>query len=260
MLDPDELAWLDEQLRGDVDHLLVGTSLPFLLARGLHHLEAFSEALARARGASAAAGAGSGCASASTSSTGRRSRSGFPRWPEMAIEVASGERGRAPVTVTFLSGDVHHSYVSEARPADPATDAALEPILQAVCSPIRNPLSRNMRFATAVLSLRRRRDRSGAWRPARPRCLTRRSRGSTPRGRGSTTTWRSSSWHGRACGCGGSPARWSTDHERPRLTKVASYELDEQGRPPAPDRVVDRLGRGLRRRVRDKVQERVKQR
>ena len=46
LLDPDEAAWLDEQLRGDVDHLLIGTSLPFLLARGLHHLEAFSEALA----------------------------------------------------------------------------------------------------------------------------------------------------------------------------------------------------------------------
>jgi hypothetical protein len=67
LLDPDEAAWLDEQLRGDVDHLLVGTSLPFLLARGLHHLEAFSEALA--------GGAwGSGCARWSTSSTGARSR------------------------------------------------------------------------------------------------------------------------------------------------------------------------------------------
>ena len=40
------MAWLDEQMRGDVDHLLVGTSLPFLLPAGLHHLEAFSEALA----------------------------------------------------------------------------------------------------------------------------------------------------------------------------------------------------------------------
>ncbi len=47
LLDPDEAAWLDEQLRGDVDHLLVGTSLPFMLASGLHHLEAFSEALAQ---------------------------------------------------------------------------------------------------------------------------------------------------------------------------------------------------------------------
>ena len=32
MLDPDELAWLDEQMQGGFRHLLVGTSLPFLLS------------------------------------------------------------------------------------------------------------------------------------------------------------------------------------------------------------------------------------
>jgi hypothetical protein len=58
---------------------------------------------------------------------------------------------------------------------------------------------------------------------------------------------------------------WATgevidDHERPRLAKVASYELDEQGRPPAPERVRDRFRRGIKRRVRAKVKDRVKQR
>src|SRR3954471_4573247 len=47
LLDEGEFAWLDEQLRGDVDHLLIGTSLPYLLAPGLHYVEAFNEALAR---------------------------------------------------------------------------------------------------------------------------------------------------------------------------------------------------------------------
>jgi len=73
----------------------------------------------------------------------------------MALEVARGRRGRAPRTITFLSGDVHHSYLAEARPSA-RNMAGEEPIrsriLQAVCSPIRNPLSRNMRYATAVLS------------------------------------------------------------------------------------------------------------
>ncbi len=45
MLDPEEMAWLDEQMRGGFRHLLVGTSLPFLLSPGLHHLEAWNEAL-----------------------------------------------------------------------------------------------------------------------------------------------------------------------------------------------------------------------
>ena len=34
MLDDGEMDWLDEQMRGDVDHLLIGTSLPFLLGPG----------------------------------------------------------------------------------------------------------------------------------------------------------------------------------------------------------------------------------
>jgi hypothetical protein len=38
MLDDTELRWLDEQVCGDVRHLLIGTSLPFLLPPGLHHL------------------------------------------------------------------------------------------------------------------------------------------------------------------------------------------------------------------------------
>ena len=68
----------------------------------------------------------------------------------MATEVADGKRGRAPETVTFLSGDVHHSYVSEVR-ARPHW-AGSSRIVQAVCSPIRNPLPRKMRFATAALA------------------------------------------------------------------------------------------------------------
>ena len=49
MLEDAEMAWLDERMVGDVDHLIVGTSLPFLLAPALHHVEAFSEALAQGR-------------------------------------------------------------------------------------------------------------------------------------------------------------------------------------------------------------------
>ena len=51
MVDENEFAWIDEQLDGDYDHLLVGTSLPWLLARALHDLEAWNESLcAGARG------------------------------------------------------------------------------------------------------------------------------------------------------------------------------------------------------------------
>ena len=115
MLDDDELAWLDEQLRGDFGHLLIGTSLPFLLAPGLHHVEAFNEALA-------GGGWGSvGCRGGREGPPDRRPRA-LGGVPERASSGSPGWRSRsraasaagAPATVTFLSGDVHHSYVSEA--------------------------------------------------------------------------------------------------------------------------------------------------
>jgi hypothetical protein len=174
------------------------------------------------------------------------------------MEVAAGERGRAPATVTFLSGDVHHSYVSEAWPADEGRRVQ-STILQAVCSPIRNPLSRNMRFATAVLSY-------GVAGPVG------RLASKSARVPDAPLDWRYAEgpWFDNNLAflrLAGPSMRmwWATgevvdDHDRPRLAKVASYELDDQGRPPAPERVRDRLGRGIRRRVRDKLKDRVRQR
>ncbi|WP_036195048.1 alkaline phosphatase D family protein [Nocardioides aequoreus] len=153
MLDDAELAWLDEQLTGDVEHLFVGTSLPFLLPPGLQHLEAFGEALA------------DGAWGPRMGALGEKARQGvdlehwgafqdsFRRVAEMVIQVASGERGTPPRTICFLSGDVHHSYVSEVTRLDRGDHRRLRSrVLQLVCSPIRNPLPRRMRFVTAVLS------------------------------------------------------------------------------------------------------------
>lgn len=64
----------------------------------------------------------------------------------MAAEVADGKRGPSPDTVTFLSGDVHFSYVAEVERSSGSR------IIQAVCSPIRNPLPRLMRYFGAVMA------------------------------------------------------------------------------------------------------------
>ncbi len=151
MLDDEELAWLDEQLRGDVDHLLIGTSLPFMLAPGLHHIESFSEAIAQ--GSWGRFGRWLGEKSRTTADLEHWAafQNGFRDVAAMVLEVASGRRGRAPRTITFLSGDVHHSYVAEAEPHDGVVASR---ILQAVCSPIRNPLPSYMQAFTA-LSARR---------------------------------------------------------------------------------------------------------
>ena len=146
IMDDGEMAWLDDQMRGGFRHLLVGTSLPFLLSPGLHHLEAWNEALADGAWGRRAARFGEKLRGAVDLEHWGAFQKGFQAVAAMALEVADGARGPAPQTITFLSGDVHHSYVSEVR-----RDSGSR-IVQAVCSPIRNPLPRSMRFATAILS------------------------------------------------------------------------------------------------------------
>ena len=46
MVDAEEWACIEEWTRGDFDHLLLGTSLPVFLGRGMHYLEAWNEAVA----------------------------------------------------------------------------------------------------------------------------------------------------------------------------------------------------------------------
>lgn len=145
VIDDAELAWLDGLCRGDLDHLLIATSLPYLLPTGLYYLEAWNEAI---------------CDGA-WGPLGRR----FGEWLRQSYDlehwaafgksctalgrivkqVAGGARGRAPGSVVFLSGDVHHSYLNKVT--DPPLTA---PVYQAVCSPIRNPLVGFLRLANII--------------------------------------------------------------------------------------------------------------
>jgi PhoD-like phosphatase len=149
LLDVTERTWLDEQLRGDVRHLLIGTSLPFLMPPGVHYLEAWNEAVAAGAWGPRAAAFGERLRRAVDLEHWAAFQRSFQDVARMVLEVAEGRRGTPPQTVTFLSGDVHHSYLAEVR-RDPSAPGSR--IIQAVCSPIRNPLKRRMRFATAVLS------------------------------------------------------------------------------------------------------------
>jgi PhoD-like phosphatase len=149
LLDEAEKSWLDEQLRGDVRHLLIGTSLPFLLPPGLHHLEAWNEAVAGGAWGPRSAGLGEKLRQSVDLEHWGAFQEAFQDVARMVVEVADGRRGAAPQTVTFLSGDVHHSYLAEVRRDHWAGSSR---IVQAVCSPIRNPLKRRMRFITAALS------------------------------------------------------------------------------------------------------------
>ncbi len=153
MLDETELEWLDQEMRGDVDHLLVGTSLPFLLSPGLHYVEAWSEALAEGGWGRRGARLGEKLRQHGDLEHWAAFQDAFQKVLGMTLEVARGERGAAPGTVTFLSGDVHHSYVAEVNPKDPAEERrTTSRIIQAVCSPIRNPMPRKQRFLVALMA------------------------------------------------------------------------------------------------------------
>jgi hypothetical protein len=153
MIDETERAWLDEQLTGDVEHLFIGTSLPYLLPEGLQHLEAFGEALAGGAWGRRASRAGEALRQGADLEHWGAFQRSFSDVADMVIAVAAGRRGKPPRSITFLSGDVHHSYVFEVSAVRGGPDVAPRSrILQAVCSPIRNPLPRSMRFATAGLS------------------------------------------------------------------------------------------------------------
>jgi hypothetical protein len=151
MLDDAELAWVDEHLQGDVDHLIIGTSLPFLLAPGLHHIESFSESIAEGAWGPPGKKLGETARQRADLEHWAAFQEGFRDVAGMVLEVGSGKRGRPPRTITFLSGDVHHSYVAEAWPRHGVIASR---ILQAVCSPIRNPLPPAMRTFIDVASRR----------------------------------------------------------------------------------------------------------
>ncbi len=148
MLDAGEMRWLDGVLRGGVRHLFIGTSLPFLLPPGLHDFEAMDEVMAQGAYGRGVARAAEKLRRSIDLEHWAAFNEGFDEVFEMVMEVARGERGPAPDTVTFLSGDVHNSYLAEL--SDPHRHGATSRVVQAVCSPIRNPMPRGVR---AVMSL-----------------------------------------------------------------------------------------------------------
>ena len=132
MLGDREFAWLEAQVDdglADVDHLILGTSLPWLLPPAIGDVQTINELAADRPGL-----------------RGRlaeqlRQAADLEHWPafsasflrlsRMITRVAARPDG--PATVTVLSGDVHHSYAARADIGP--THARVH---QLVCSPVHN--------------------------------------------------------------------------------------------------------------------------
>jgi hypothetical protein len=148
MLSAGEWAQVEEWLIGDVEHLLVASSLPLALEPTLHDVEAWDEQLCAGRWGRLAARLGERFRQAVDLEHWAAFGSSFQRLVTRLGEVAEGRHGAAPSTVLVLSGDVHHSYVAPL--AYPGTGERA-PVVQVVSSPLRNAVPRVVRrgFAAA---------------------------------------------------------------------------------------------------------------
>ncbi|WP_007025864.1 alkaline phosphatase D family protein [Saccharomonospora iraqiensis] len=134
MLDLDEFRWVEDNAREFVDagcdHLLLGSSLPWLLPPAISHVESLNEAACRRggwRGRAAEA-----VRQAVDLEHWAAFRASFDRLTRLIADV--GGRADAPASVLVLSGDVHHSYVARARFPRPLRAA----VYQVTCSPLHN--------------------------------------------------------------------------------------------------------------------------
>ncbi|MFD6564927.1 alkaline phosphatase D family protein [Micromonospora profundi] len=153
MLPPGEWAWFLDQAHGVYDHLVVGSSLPWLLPQGIHHIESWNEKLADSRRPWVARGAEKlrraldlehwaafRRSFEALAETFARIGTGTPR--QSGARVGAGPAYAPPASISVLSGDVHHSYVARARFADPSV---VTPVHQLTCSPIHNQVPAGIR-------------------------------------------------------------------------------------------------------------------
>ncbi|MGQ0773008.1 MAG: alkaline phosphatase D family protein [Pseudonocardiales bacterium] len=129
MLDEPQFRWVEDAIGTDAaatSHVLVGSSLPWLLAPAIHDAESANE-VACARGSAGA----ERLRQAVDLEHWAAFRSSFDRLAALLHRVAA--EPQAPATISVLSGDVHHSYVAQVDFDEPDLHSA---VYQLVCSPM----------------------------------------------------------------------------------------------------------------------------
>jgi phosphodiesterase/alkaline phosphatase D-like protein len=128
MIGDAEFEWIEEQAAGGFDHLLIGTSLPWLLPNALAAAQSVNERACARPGLRGRV------------SEWFRQLADLEHWPsfrdsfDRLARLIARVAGEGAASVNVLSGDVHHAYVARAR--FPAETAA--PVHQLTCSPVHN--------------------------------------------------------------------------------------------------------------------------
>ena len=148
MLGDAEFSWIEEQVEdGDYDHLLVGTSLPWLMPRAMHDVESWDEALVRGARGPRMAKLGEKMRRGADLEHWAAFRDSFDRLARLFARIGRGLQGAdPPATICVLSGDVHHAYVAEAAYDEPVESR----IYQLTCSPVHNKVPKVMHWAFRI--------------------------------------------------------------------------------------------------------------
>jgi hypothetical protein len=116
MLDDPEFGWVEAAIRRAVaegtEHLVIGTSLPWLLPHAIHSLERWNETLAARHEGRPLGWLAERLRRAADLEHWAAFGASFERLGAALVEAARGERGQAPASVLVLSGDVHHAYAA----------------------------------------------------------------------------------------------------------------------------------------------------
>src|SRR5215211_3842000 len=103
IFDDHEWEWIQDRARGDFDHFVIATTDPFLLAPGLHYLEAWSEAVCDGAWGAQAARLGERLRRALDLDHWAAFGKSFDRLTGLLYELGSGRRGGPPASISILS-------------------------------------------------------------------------------------------------------------------------------------------------------------
>ncbi|NYI03687.1 alkaline phosphatase D family protein [Allostreptomyces psammosilenae] len=184
MISDDELDWLAAQAaEPGYDHLLLGTSLPWLLPHAVHDLEGWNEALASGARGRRAVRWSERLRRAGDLEHWAAFRRSFHALSALLLDIATpapapadaprdaapvpvpgrtpapGRAEPPPATICVLSGDVHHAYLAEAHPSAPGTTpgpgsgTVARPssrLVQLTCSPVHNAVPAVIRLGFRI--------------------------------------------------------------------------------------------------------------
>ena len=141
----EEWEWVKDKADSGRRHLLLASSLPFLLPYGMHDVEAWSESVGEGAWGKRLRPLGEKVRIAANLDHWACFQRSYREFEQLVIDIASGRCGEPPDTLVTFGGDVHHCFVSKVNlPSDAGTVHSR--VWQAVCSGLRKELQLSERL------------------------------------------------------------------------------------------------------------------